>query len=237
MNKVFFLFFFLSSFFLSAQDLIIMSTGEKIYCKITGEDSLRLHYSVFKNDIKKNQVVSKSNVKSFYYANGKHTAYSFTNPAPIDTSKQMKEILAQENDTEQYEKYPIPPSLPSPNVCFTLGFLEGGGSLIGADIEFHLGDNIGMQIGGGLLGFGAGLNIHFKPTLKSSFISLQYWHQGIGTLYTQSVIGPAFVFRANKLFTAQLGLGIPTDKGPAWPTGIVQPQVMLTYAIGLYICD
>jgi len=54
----------------------------------------------------------------------------------------------------------------------TIGILQGGGSLIGADMEFLLTDRFGFQIGAGLVGFGGGLNYHFKPSIRSSFISL-----------------------------------------------------------------
>jgi len=117
----------------------------------------------------------------------------------------------------------------------TIGLLQGGGSLVGADFEFLLTDHFGFQIGAGLVGFGGGLNYHFKPSIRSSFISLQYWNQGIGESFTQNVIGPNFVFRGKKWFTAQIGLGVPLEKGPAWPDNFEQPPVMLMYSIGAYI--
>jgi len=117
----------------------------------------------------------------------------------------------------------------------TIGILQGGGSLIGADMEFLLTDRFGFQIGAGLVGFGGGLNYHFKPLIRSSFISLQYWNQGIGNSFAQNVIGPNFVYRGKKWFTAQIGLGVPLEKGPAMPDDFVQPPVMLMYSIGAYI--
>jgi hypothetical protein len=115
-----------------------------------------------------------------------------------------------------------------------VGVLNGGGSLIGLDMEYKVGRTFGLQVGAGLVGVGAGLNFHLKPTLRSSFVSLQYWHQGIGDSYTQSLVGPSFVFRARKIFTAQIGIGYALEKGPAWDDSIEQPGVMLTYSIGLY---
>jgi len=117
----------------------------------------------------------------------------------------------------------------------TIGILQGGGSLIGADMEFLLTDRFGFQIGAGLVGFGGGLNYHFKPSIRSSFISLQYWNQGIGNSFAQNEIGPNFVYRGKKWFTAQIGLGVPLEKGPAMPDDFVQPPVMLMYSIGAYI--
>jgi len=116
----------------------------------------------------------------------------------------------------------------------TIGILQGGGSLVGADFERLLSKRFGVQVGLGFVGYGAGLNFHFKPTIRSSFISLQYWHQGIGDSFAQSVIGPNFVFRGKKWFTCQIGFGFPLKKGPAFPEGMEQPAVMLLYSIGGY---
>jgi len=117
----------------------------------------------------------------------------------------------------------------------TIGILEGGGSLMGADFETLVSKQIGLQIGAGLVGFGVGLDLHFMPSIRSSFLSLQYWHQGIGNSFTQSLIGPSFVYRGSKWFTFQLGVGFPLEKGPAYPENTQQPSIMLTYAIGAYI--
>lgn len=116
----------------------------------------------------------------------------------------------------------------------TIGVLQGGGSIVGADFEALLADRVGGQIGFGLTGFGAGINYHLKPSIRSSFFSLMYWHQGIGETYSQSVIGPNYVFRGKKWFTAQIGLGYVLGYGPSWPTSATKSPVILTYAIGAY---
>ena len=120
-------------------------------------------------------------------------------------------------------------------LCATFGILQGGGSLIGADLEVLAFNRVGIQAGAGFVGFGAGLNIHLKPTIRSSFVSLAYWHQGVGDSYTQSLLGPSFVYRGKKWFTAQLGLGFALEKGPKWDVNKTQPPVMLLYSIGAYI--
>lgn len=118
--------------------------------------------------------------------------------------------------------------------CITVGILEGGGSLVGFDMEVLVSERVGLQAGSGFVGLGGGINYHFKPTIRSSFLSLQYWHQGFGETYTQSVFGPSYVFRAKKIFTFQAGIGYALEEGPAWPADMEQPPVMLMYAIGLY---
>ncbi len=119
--------------------------------------------------------------------------------------------------------------------CITIGIFQGGGSLVGADFEFLLTNHFGVQVGAGYVGFGGGVNFHFKPSVRSSFISLQYWNQGIGDSFAQNAIGPNFVYRGKKWFTAQLGLGMTLQKGPALPDKYEQPPFMLMYSIGAYI--
>jgi hypothetical protein len=117
----------------------------------------------------------------------------------------------------------------------TIGILQGGGSLIGADLEFLLTDRLGFQLGAGFVGFGGGLNYHFEPSIRSSFISLQYWNQGFGDSFVQNLVGPNYVYRSRKWFTCQIGLGFPLGRGPAMSDDLEQPPVMLTYSIGGYI--
>lgn len=119
--------------------------------------------------------------------------------------------------------------------AITVGFLQGGGSLVGFDFELLATPRLGLQIGGGYVGFGGGINYHLKPAINSSFISLSYWHQGIGDTFAQDMMGGVFTFRARKLLSASLGLGIPLRRGPALKEDFVQPPVMLLYSIGIYL--
>lgn len=123
---------------------------------------------------------------------------------------------------------------PEKRSSMTIGILQGGGSLVGADFETLLSNKFGVQIGAGLFGYGAGLNFHLKPSIRSSFFGLQYWHQGFGSGYTQSVFGPTYVYRGKKWFTAQIGLGYVLGHGPAWPSTAVSTPVILMYSIGAY---
>jgi len=116
----------------------------------------------------------------------------------------------------------------------TVGILQGGGSLVGADFEALLTHKFGVQIGAGIIGYGAGINYHFKPSIRSSFLSLQYWHQGIGNSTTQTILGPTYVYRARKWFTAQIGFGYVLEHGPAWPSSMPKSDFILLYSIGAY---
>lgn len=124
---------------------------------------------------------------------------------------------------------------PEKTKCLTLGVLQGGGSLLGADFEVLISKQVGMQVGMGLVGFGGGINYHFKPSVRSSFLSLQYWHQGYADSYAQSVAGANYVYRGKKWFTFQIGLGVPLEIGPAMPEDYQVPPVMLMYSLGAYI--
>lgn len=136
---------------------------------------------------------------------------------------------------DYYEPNAVSTPFAQPTSCVTVGILQGGGSLLGADVEVLLTDHIGAQVGAGLVGFGAGFNIHFKPGIRSSFISIQYWNQGIGNSFTQSLVGPNFVYRSKKWFTFQVGLGAILDVGELSPyLEDQQPDLILTYAIGAY---
>jgi hypothetical protein len=116
----------------------------------------------------------------------------------------------------------------------TIGILNGGGSLVGADFETLLTDRLGLQIGAGIIGFGAGINFHLQPSIRSSFISVQYWNQGIGEGFVQSAVGPNFVFRGKKWFTFQIGYGAIIERGPAYPDNLATPSGILLYSIGAY---
>lgn len=113
------------------------------------------------------------------------------------------------------------------------GVLMGGGSLIGFDLEVKPFNRLGMQFGAGISSFGGGLNYHFNDRINSSYLSLQYWHQGFGDYHYASYIGPMFVFRLKKILQAGIGLGYILDKGPTFNTNNTSP-VFLLYNVGVY---
>jgi hypothetical protein len=120
-------------------------------------------------------------------------------------------------------------------ICLTIGILQGGGSIIGLDAEGLVAERLGLQLGAGLIGYGAAINYHFKPTIRSSFLSLTYSHQGFGNTYTQSIIGPTYVYRSKKWFTAQIGIGRRVGKGPALDQKEYdKTPIVLLYSIGAY---
>ncbi len=122
-----------------------------------------------------------------------------------------------------------------PKATMTFGFLNGGGGLVGADMEFLVADRVGIQLGAGLVSYGFGINYHLGKGVRTSMINFGLWHQGVGEGHTQTLIGPSYIFRAKKLFTSQIGLGFLYKEGPAWPADKVHSPVMLLYSLGIYL--
>ena len=100
---------------------------------------------------------------------------------------------------------------PDEKIIMSVGIGHGGGSIVGADLEFGIGNRFGAQIGLGYPGLGAGLNYHFKPTLRSSFLSLQYIQIGYSPSRSISAVGPAFVYRGKKWFTFSVGYAVEVN--------------------------
>lgn len=193
-------------FLVSSQDLIIRKNLKRTNCEITGEDSAKIYVKVYHAGRQISTFVNRDQVKSYHY------------------DYFVKKAIARDSLIAH----------PTYQKSITIGLFNGGGSLVGVDAEIALSNSVGLQVGAGFIGFSAGINYHIRPEIRSSFISLQYWHQGVMDSYSQSLIGPSFVFRARKIFTAQLGIGFPLEKGPSWPDSLEQPEFMLTYSIGIY---
>lgn len=103
------------------------------------------------------------------------------------------------------------------NTAISIGLMMGGGSLIGADLEYVIPNtSFGFQVGAGISSLGAGINYHLKKCANSPFVSLQYFHQGFGDSYYASWLGPMFVWRHKKLWQAGIGVGSLLEKGPQW---------------------
>ena len=120
------------------------------------------------------------------------------------------------------------------NVAITLGFLHGGGGLVGMDLEVLVHKYIGIEVGAGVVSYGGSLNIHPKGGIRSSAIRINYWHQGIGDTYVQALLGPAFQYRSKGGFTANLGLAARIEEGPAITEKLQKTEAVLTYGVGYY---
>lgn len=138
----------------------------------------------------------------------------------LNSQNIQEETINESNNAEQ--------------ASLSVGVLRGGGGLVGADFEILLSRQLGFQLGAGLVSYGFGLNYHLKPGVRSSFLSLSYWHQGAGEGFVQSMVGPSYVFRGKRWFTAQIGLGYILERGPAYPENVEKTPVILTYSIGAY---
>ena len=119
------------------------------------------------------------------------------------------------------------------NMAMTIGLFTNG-SLIGFDLELLTTDKIGLQFGAGLIGFGGSLNFHFKSNIRSSFVGMQYIHQGLGGNHVQSLVGPHYTFRGKRWFTFSAGLAYRIIDGPSLPSQFQDTHIMLTVNIGGY---
>ncbi len=118
--------------------------------------------------------------------------------------------------------------------CLSTGIFLGGGSYVGVDYEFLIVDYFGVQVGGGFYGFDMGLNIHFKPGVNTSFLSLQAQVQGNGSAYRRLFSGPIFVYRGKRWFTAQIGIGIITEDDETLKSINFEDNFGITAGIGGY---
>ncbi|MBP5306520.1 MAG: hypothetical protein J6Y79_00520 [Paludibacteraceae bacterium] len=126
--------------------------------------------------------------------------------------------------------------------AFTFGLGAGGSSIVGVEYERLLfAHRYGIQIGGGLNGASFGLNVHFLPTIRSSYASVQYWYTGFGHRsnywfgHRYMAVGPSVTWRAKKYFTATAGVGYVFDKGKALPDYADDFPIDVKLSIGIYL--
>jgi hypothetical protein len=192
------------------EDMILLKSGEKIFCTVLSEDSTgTIEYEVYKNKRVRNEKINRNQISIIKYGINK----TQTNDNTSTNSNLNKDS--------------------SKTSCMTIGILCGGGSLIGIDLEKKISKYVSIQLGGGFVGFGAAINVHTNSLITSNYFSFGYWHQGIGTSFTQDLIGPSYVYRANWL-ALQLGAGIILSRGPAYPSNMSKPAVILTYSAGVF---
>ena len=115
--------------------------------------------------------------------------------------------------------------------AITVGILNGGG-LLGAEVETLITSRIGAHVGVGFIGFCAGLDYHFRPTVNSSSITLQLRNQGIGEIHTDTSLGLGLTLRKYHI-ALQIGAAYKLKQGPNtidnWNTSTIIPQISLGY--------
>lgn len=108
----------------------------------------------------------------------------------------------------------------------------GGNSVFGTELQVMFVPRWSAQLGVGIGGFSGGVNYHINPTVSSPYISLQAWQQGFGKNYKAAYAGPMFVYRADRLLQAGLGLGYQIDRNPALE---FNSKYMLMFNLGIYL--
>jgi len=142
---------------------------------------------------------------------------------------EVQEQIAQQEDTV--------PSITDYRSAFNVGYMMGGGNVVGFDFEVLLGKRLGFQAGTGVAAgsYGFGLNYHLKERINSSFLSLVYWQQGVFDNHFASYVGPFFTLRLKRLLQAGVGLGYVVDKGPAiYGTKYENMNVAILFNVGIY---
>ncbi len=116
--------------------------------------------------------------------------------------------------------------------AISTGIGIGDNSAFGVEMQTMFFPRWSGQLGVGINGFSGGINYHFFPTITSPYISLQAWQKGFGTNYKAAYAGPMFVYRANKLLQAGLGLGYQIHKNPEieFPS-----KYVLMFNLGVYL--
>ena len=90
----------------------------------------------------------------------------------------------------------------------TVGFLQGGGGLIGGDYETLISEQWGLSVGIGLASYGTAIHYHFKPSITSHSLALTYWNQGFKASDTTNYLGLSYVMRSKTSgWSGQLGIG------------------------------
>ena len=135
----------------------------------------------------------------------------------LDTSLKHDQILSCEYGVKKTDSNKAAHSDKAPatksNTAMTIG-LGQGVSVLGISLEILTTDRIGVQAGGGLGGFDVGLNFHLRPGIRSSYLSLQY----LNTVGIAQCVGPFYVYRGKRWFTAAVGVGFILNKGINYPT-------------------
>ncbi len=121
----------------------------------------------------------------------------------------------------------------------TVGFLQGGGGLIGVDYEQMVSDRWGVSVGIGLPSYGASIHYHIEPSIVSNSIALSYWNQGFEESESSRYLGLTYVFRSKTSgWSGQVGLGSVLFRGTTAKEdleaifGSDLPSVIALYSIG-----
>lgn len=117
----------------------------------------------------------------------------------------------------------------------TTGFLVGG-ALIGVEAEFMFSKLLGFEIGAGILGAGAGTNLHFYASDKDDYyfnLEAKYM-PAIGVVPAIELGGRSFFGQTKKWgLVGEFGLGLITQNKTISGHYYEAGKPMLTYAFGV----
>ena len=218
---------FLTSNSFAQDEIVIKKTGEPLDfdLKITDVTNDTIKFKAFRKD----KTLPFTDVISYKIKGSPRVSLANAMATPMQQRPPIKQVSVEQMDSISRLK----------NLCLTVGILQGGGSLLGVDIDVKILKQLSIQGGLGLTSFGGALNYHLKPGIKSSCISLSYWHQGFEPYYIQSILGPTYVYRGRKGFTSQFGIGkvlelssLGRDNYKKLSPNSPPPSVILIYSLG-----
>lgn len=118
------------------------------------------------------------------------------------------------------------------------GLKRGYSDKIGAEIEYLLSPNIGIEVGAGSKGYGLGLHIHFEKHVRSSSFKLFYGkHPHKQFLADPRHIGMAFNYRGFRGLTAHVGFAYSLTEGTRFFNRAIVTngqRVFFPFGIGFY---
>ncbi|MDA3900612.1 MAG: hypothetical protein PF637_08840 [Spirochaetes bacterium] len=97
-------------------------------------------------------------------------------------------------------------------VGLSIGFLDGS-SLLGAEIEYMVFPHIAPTIGGGFKGYNAGMNLHLRDHVNSSYLGLTYGHAGFNNDESISYAEISLNFRFLWILEFSIGSALPLSTG------------------------
>lgn len=136
---------------------------------------------------------------------------------------------SQAQNSPIYEGYK-----PHHKFSVSAGLTNGINSMLSANINYMPGNVIGWQLGAGMEGVGAALNFHLRQEVNSPAITVNYWYNGLGNNYEQSVFGMTYMHRTQRYLSTQLGLGYITTSDGNFNNNARDSGIVILYSLGVY---
>lgn len=115
-----------------------------------------------------------------------------------------------------------------------LGYGSGGGSIVGADIETLLTGRLGFMAGAGFIGANVGFNFHLKPKIRSPYLSVQLWQNGLSYAHIYTSVGPYLGVRLFNFLNVEAGVGYILATGDNATQAVLDSDIALGLKVGAF---